>query len=313
MQRAFSVLAAVLFCAGAAPPPMTCNMRLAFKQPDNQGRDQRPVWHDAKDTTVLFADDLHVNTDGTKRSYKIDDFWGEIDAINTLCNAMAGYCTDLKTSGRTDRTKVAERISALKTARERDWPADLLAKTKLSPAVIVMKDGKPCAEQDGFLISSTSLQDPKVKDVCDLGKYVDALTVPAIVIPKGSNGFSARNIHVGDLAVVLPRGQTTVILAVVGDTGPVDELGEGTVALARAALNKNADPANYDEVRGRGRYAGKGWEIPYSYVLIFAGTRDVKNPYMTNDRIGSADFKKKFDDWGGIERLTACGTAYDKR
>lgn len=121
------------------------------------------------------------------------------------------------------------------------------------------------------MVSMTALQDPKINDACDLAKYVDAVTVPALVIPKGSNGFSARNVHVGGLAVVMPRHDKAPIYAVVGDIGPADELGEGTVGLARLALNKTADPVNYDEVRGRGKCAGKGWEIPYSYVLIFRG------------------------------------------
>ena len=87
--------------------------------------------------------------------------------------------------------------------RETAGPKAQLVETRLSSAVIVMPGGKPCPEQDGFLVSATALTNPAVSDTCDLGRYLDALAVAAIVIPSGG-AFAAHGARVGDLAVVLP-------------------------------------------------------------------------------------------------------------
>jgi hypothetical protein len=70
-------------------------------------------------------------------------------------------------------------------------------------------------------------------------------------------------------------------------------------------LGKTEPPKNYDEIRGRGAFAGRGWVVPKSFVLIFPRTLDEQNPFMSVDRINEAT-KRKFDDWGGVARLKAC-------
>jgi hypothetical protein len=302
MMRALWLLAMIPLLAAAAPPP--CGMSLGFNQPDAGGSIQRPVWESKEREALLFADGLHVNTDGTKRSYSVDDFFGTKQALNTICNAMAGYCTDLRTNGKSDPKKLAARAALLAQARDEGWPKAQLVETRLSSAVIVMPGGKPCPEQDGFLVSATALTNPAVSDTCDLGRYLDALAVAAIVIPSGG-AFAAHGARVGDLAVVLPVSGGAPVYAVVGDTGPSDELGEGTVRLAQILLNKPAPPANYDEIRGRGLYKGKGWEMPLSAVLVFPGSRDAKNPYLTEARIEAAG-AALLTGWGGADRLRSC-------
>jgi hypothetical protein len=179
--------------------------------------------------------------------------------------------------------------------------------------MIPFKGGKPCPAVDGFLVSATALHRPSVSDPCDLANYVDALEVPALVIPGGVKGkpsaFAERDVRIGDLAVAMLPDGTKHVHAVVGDTGPSDQLGEASIALNGKLLGKTAAPKNYNEVRGRGAFAGRGWVVPRAVVLIFAKSRDSKAPFMSSDRIDAAA-KGRFEKWGGVARLTACRAAY---
>jgi hypothetical protein len=154
-----------------------------------------------------------------------------------------------------------------------------------------------------------------VNNVCDISNYVDALTVPAIVLPKnpkgGKSGFAIRGAKVGDLAVVILPNSSTPVFAVVGDTGPANQLGEVSVALAGRLLGKSSPPKNYDEIRGRGTFVGRGWTVPSAFVLVFPLTRDDRQPFMTTDRIEETA-KSKFEAWGGVARLTACAREYHR-
>jgi hypothetical protein len=253
-------------------------------------------------TSLLFVERLHVNTDGTRRSYSVDDFWGETTALNNLCNAMSDACAGLNADGLKARRIVTQRAYAA------GWPAADLVKTKIAKSIIPFKGGKPCPAVDGFLVSATALARPNASDPCDLSNYVDALTVPAIVLPKAPSGFADKGARVGDLAVVAVPGDSRVVYAVVGDSGPRDKLGEASIALNGQLLGKTQPPANYREVRGKSPYQGKGWAVPKAVVLVFPGTRDGANPYMTTDRVDAAA-KERFEAWGGPARLAACAAA----
>jgi hypothetical protein len=177
-----------------------------------------------------------------------------------------------------------------------------------------LRDGGPTV--DGFLVSATALRRPAVSDVCDIANYVDALTVPALVIPGNPKGgvsdFAKRGENVGDLVVAMVPGSTNPVFAVVGDIGPAGELGEGSVALNGKLLGKIAEPVNYNEVRGRKPFSGRGWVVPTALVLVFPATRDAQNPFMTTSRIDEAA-KRRFGDWGGIARLNTCGEEYARK
>lgn len=265
------------------------------------------VWADQTNTSLFFAEALNVNTDGTRRSYSVADFWGQNKAINNLCNAMSDGCAGL--SG----DQLRSRRILTQEAFASGWPADKLAQTKISADILPFKNGKPCPLVDGFLVSATTLHKPNIHDVCDIENYVDALQVPAIVLPRnpsnGLSGFSQRNAKIGDLVVAMMPGTATPVFAVVGDLGPRNRLGEGTVALAAKLLAKTSPPQNYDEIRGRGQFVGRGWTVSKALVLVFPGTRDPANPFMTTARIDPAA-RAKFAAWGGVARLTACAREY---
>lgn len=280
-------------------------MTIAFQQPDEGGVTN--VYSDPAGRALLFVDDLKINTDGTRRSYSVEDFWGKSRALNNLCNAMSDACAGLSDGELQKRRELTQAAAAA------GWPADLLAKTRISRSIIPFKQGKPCPAVDGFLVSATSLTKRPITDVCDISSYVDALAVPALVIPGkpqgGTSAFAARGAAIGDLAVAATPSGNNVVYAVVGDTGPARQLGEASIALNGKLLGRTQEPANYDEVRGRGNYHGRGWSVPKAAVLIFPKSRDATNPYLTTSRIDGAA-KQAFEAWGGLPRLNACIAAY---
>ncbi|HZF96490.1 MAG TPA: hypothetical protein VEZ20_16625 [Allosphingosinicella sp.] len=283
-----------------------CALGAGFSQPDENGA--RSVRVLEGDGALFFGTGLNVNTDGTRRSYNVSDFWGERTALNNLCNAMRDACRGL-TSG-----QMRERRLLTQRARAQGWPSDLLAATRISPDIIPFRGGRPCPEVGGFLVSATALARPNAADPCDLANYVDALEVAALVLPKRANAsvpteFQRRGAQIGDVAAVTSADGRRVVFAVVGDLGPARELGEGSVALNGALLGRAAPPASYQEVRGRGPYAGRGWTVPMAYVLVFPGTRDTRSPFLTRERVEEAG-RLAFERWGGQARLASCRASY---
>lgn len=299
-------LGAALPLSAFTQGPPDCQMALAFEQADEDARGGKTaVWLDAKKSALFFVEKLNVNTDGTSRSYSIDDFWGESVALNNLCNAMNGKCAELKN----EMAKRGRRILTQKAAAD-GWPRGLLEKTRISESIIPFNNGKPCPTVNGFMVSATALHKTEITDNCDSSNYVDALVTPAIVIPKNPKGgvseFHARGARVGDLVVTMLPGSASPVFAVVGDTGPINSLGEGSLALNGRLLGKKEAPKNYREVRGKAPFNIKdSWVVPPTAVLIFPSTRNLDAPYITPQRIDEAT-RPIFESWGGVERLSAC-------
>jgi hypothetical protein len=285
-------------CAASAEPE--CGLGFAFGQRDADApQGVTPVWSDASGSALLFGEKLHVNTDGTRRSYRVDDFWGKRTALNNVCNAMSDGCAGLTSPQLRERREITQRAAA------NGWPQGELRATKLSERIIAFHGGKPCTTSDGFLVSATSLRKRRIDDVCDPANYVDSLAVAAIVLPQkprdGASQFEQRNARIGDLAVAIGEENSDPVLAVVGDHGPSNKLGEASLALNGRLLGKSAEPTNYTDA--------KTWVVGRAFVLIFPGSRDADAPFLTQDRIDSAA-QRRFEAWGGIERLKACRTDY---
>jgi hypothetical protein len=309
-NAAICPIAALLALLLAQPGhAVDCDMSAAFAQKDgNAPGGVTAVWADPAGRSLLFVDRLNVNTDGTRRSYSVDDFWGERVALNNLCNAMSDGCAGLDNAGLKARRELTQRAAA------EGWPAPLLAQTKIAASIIPFKGGKPCPAVNGFLVSATALHKPQVADACDITNYADALVTPAIVLPKNPaqgvlSGFAQRGARVGDLVVAFLRDKPEPVFAVVGDTGPAGELGEGSVALNGRLLGKTAEPVNYQELRGKGVFKGKAWVTPPTVVIVFPGTRNAADPWMTPERIEAAA-RPLFEKWGGIARAQSCSKSY---
>jgi Fungal chitosanase of glycosyl hydrolase group 75 len=147
-------------------------------------------------------------------------------------------------------------------------------------------DGDPIIQgsQDlapGFYISTTTLEDQSKKRT-DPKRYVDSEAIPFFVLPNNKQ-FGAK---LGDFGFVVNSANGKSCGCVFADTGPDDELGEGSIALAKA-LGIDANPRD------------GGVDDGLAYIVF---------PSSGPGWPSSADeIKKKatklFETWGGMEKI----------
>jgi hypothetical protein len=138
----------------------------------------------------------------------------------------------------------------------------------------------------GYYVSATALSDRK-KPVNDPTRYVDASKIPYIVLPGGlARQLGAR---LGDFAAVFNLRNGKTAYAIFGDIGPVDRIGEGSIALAEDLGIRS------DARRGGGRRG-----ILY---LVFPGSGNAQ-PRPIEEI--NAEGEKLLQAWGGATQLTAC-------
>jgi len=104
---------------------------------------------------------------------------------------------------------------------------------------LVTKDGAPVVQgandpAPGYFLSMTSLQNPAFA-VTDPRRYVDASTIPYVVLPEAV--VKAAGIRMGDIAAVVNQTNGKVAYAIYADQGPKDKLGEGSLFLANQLRN----------------------------------------------------------------------------
>lgn len=109
--------------------------------------------------------------------------------------------------------------------------------------VLTDRDGHPVLQgpddpYPGDYIATTALQD-HTKAVDDPSRYVDAVKIPYLSIPK--NAVADYGAHVGDVGFAFCQVTGRMCAAVVADVGPRNKFGEGSPALARAlGISDNA-------------------------------------------------------------------------
>lgn len=144
----------------------------------------------------------------------------------------------------------------------------------------------------GYYVSTTALSDP-TKRYTDPHRYVDATTIPYIIIPgkpKRAVGVHLRDlVRMGDFVLVVNRSNGQVAGAIVADIGPVGKLGEGSIALAEA-LGIPSDP----------RRGGTSRNVVY---ILFpnSGNRKPRPKEVIEQRS-----KELFEAWGGMKQVNAC-------
>jgi hypothetical protein len=307
-----SGVAAVAFaiCASTHVWAGECGFRPAFDRPDEGGSSTVKVFRgDAVPALgniqpLLFVTSLKVNTDGTKVSYHQDDPTGrrcERDPAAAPC-----ALNNIRNAYRDPRRPESE-FTALRDAgypNPQTWQllsSDIIEKSAST--------GKPCTTSDGYLVSMTadvavSGGFSRVGD-CDVGKWIDALTVPAIVIPNKAPGLPSQFLDLGvgkrSLVVAVSRSATKrVVPGVVGDFGPPRELGEATVAMNRGL---NGLPET-DQPRHR-RDAIARFQADRTAVLLFPGSEFVLARPITGARVAQAG-TEALTRFGGIDKLYGC-------
>jgi hypothetical protein len=144
---------------------------------------------------------------------------------------------------------------------------------------VVQKAGDPA---EGFYISTTALEDPS-RPRRDPRRYVDASTIPFVVIPPRLKRAGAA---LGNFATVRNKRNDKIVQAIVADIGPDDELGEGSMALARAAGIPHSP-----------KTGGQSGDVVY---VIYAGSGNGKPRTKAEIETRGAAL---LENWGGADRL----------
>lgn len=210
------------------------------------------AWTSLSGSRVFFyKSGLAVDADGAFRAYHPNDRFG----LDSLSHA----------------------------GRKGNWWALVTEDEKTSGRPVVQLESDPAP---GFYVSTTALYDPDNPNPRDPHRYVDAATIPYVVLhPKALN--YAR---LGDFATVVNLQNGRIAGAIVADeSAPNLPVGEGSIALAQA-LGIDSNP----------RTGGKDRGVAY---LIYPGSGN-RRPRELGEIVVNA--KQSFDAWGGLDRLNAC-------
>ena len=302
-----STHALALIAALALPINATasCGFVKAFQQPDEKGSqrvqvykgDPVPELQGAR--PLLFISSLKVNTDGTKISYHQRDVTGRRCAHDP----GAGPCAinNIRNAFRNP----ARSETDFEAVRDAGYPA---AQTwQLLSSSIIERDkqtGRPCVSPEGYLVSMTA--DVAVdggfsrQGDCDQSKWIDALSVPTLVIPVQSK-FLGLGVVKRNIVLALSRSDSKrVVAGIVGDIGPADELGEASVAMNRA-LNGLPD-SELPKHRGD---AIERFQAGRSAVLVFPGDTSRLARPITPQRVAQAG-ADALNNFGGMDKLYGC-------
>jgi len=148
---------------------------------------------------------------------------------------------------------------------------------------VLQRKGDP---SPGYYVSITSLYDATNLNERDPRRYVDAATIPYVVLPP----VGLKRAKLGDFATVVNLRNGKIAEAIVADeSAPELKLGEGSIALAKA-LGIDSNP----------RYGGTDRGVAY---VIYPDSGNGK-PRALEDII--ANSKRRFQMWGGLDKLNVC-------
>lgn len=210
-----------------------------------------PIWQRSDDSAYFFHAGMQIDADGAPDAYHPKDIGTDALKHAGKNGRWWGIVThNLKPRGR--------------------------------PVIQGKKDPNP-----GYYVSMTSLFDRRYGHH-DPRRYVNANTIPYIVIPKDA----MPGIQIGDMAAVLNRKNGRMAYAIYADRARpkrYGRIGEGSVALAKA-LGIDANPR-------------KGGQNDGVFYVLFpnSGNGKPRSPEIIK-RLGYAHFKQ----WGGVERLQQC-------
>ena len=200
---------------------------------------------------IFFQTSLRVNTDGAPNSYHPNDLTGSVKAINNICNGIS-----VTRNGVTLGCQSARQVFGQFRDNNFREPAGTRINWQNVIAATTDASGRkiPCVFQsgefEGYFGSLTSLKNGLTGSAageCDHLNQLDQRIVPAFVLPGGQNVVRSFGAGVGDLLVAFNPLNNVVSVAIVGDTGPANKLGEGSVGLNMALLGKTEQPKTSNE------------------------------------------------------------------
>jgi hypothetical protein len=140
---------------------------------------------------------------------------------------------------------------------------------------------------------------------CDQSKWIDALSVPAIVLPKRSPSVPSQFLDAGlgqrSLVIAVSRSATKrVVPGIVGDLGPTKELGEASIAMNRGlnGFPVTEQPKHRQDAINR-------FQAPRTAVLLLPGSSFIVARPITATRVAEAG-EDALSRFGGAEKLYGC-------
>ena len=204
---------------------------------------------------ILFQTKLRVNTDGSPLSYHPQDPRGKDKALNNICNAIVVQKgADAANLCFTNFSEVIGVFERFRDAHYQTLPSGY--RITWANVLATRKDaGKevPCVFKtggfQGYFGSLTALKNGVIGDrgECEINDQVNPLTVPALVLVGGQNVVRNFGAKVGDLLVAYHPTTQRFSAAIIGDVGPKDNLGEGSVCLNMNLLGVTVPPKNKAE------------------------------------------------------------------
>jgi hypothetical protein len=165
-------------------------------------------------------------------------------------------------------------------------------------------DGFPCMRDTGYFVAATTLKQDgeSLPNGCSPSRFMDAEQIPFLVLPDDTFG----NARAGDIVVARLAGAPAdrVVYGVVGDTGPIAQFGEASIAFNRELLGKSKPIMNDHDV--------DSLDISSSpvTVLVLGGTKALLHGDYSRANIEAVG-RREFARWNGdpsdpTRRLDAC-------
>lgn len=287
-----------------------CSFRHKFTRPDEGGSQMVKVFEGSPISALgnakplLFITSLKVNTDGTKISYHKDDVTGRRCAADPAATPCA--INNIRNAYNNHNRPVAD-FTAVRDAgfpNPKTW--EVLSKQIIEENKTTKK---PCITAEGYLVSMTAdvAVDggfTKVGD-CDQSKWIDALTMSAIVLPKSTaslpSEFNTNGVKKRSIVIAFSRSATKrVVGGIVGDLGPAKEIGEANIAMNRAlnGLPVTDQPKHRQDAIDR-------FQAGRSAILILPGADFVLARPISGERIAAAG-EEALAKFGGADKLYRC-------
>jgi Fungal chitosanase of glycosyl hydrolase group 75 len=157
------------------------------------------------------------------------------------------------------------------------------------------EDGKPSGRPvvqgpsdpaPGYYISMTALSDPGNTNERDPRRFVDAASIPYVVLPP----VGLKHARLGDFATIVNRRNGKIQGGIVADESASNlKMGEGSIALANAlGVDSNARSGGIENGIAYVIYPGSGNGRPRALGEILSAAR------------------RNFQAWGGVKQLDSC-------
>jgi hypothetical protein len=232
-----------------------------------------------KANIIVFKTNMAINTDGTPWSYHPYDLPANSKALNYMENGVAIYrlsdsrCISIprkdtseypkrfrknvkfdpnKISDKEKKEFIALSRKVFEEWRDAGYPEKQIDGYEIIwQNVIVNKDGKPCIfkknkQFEGYFASMTHEQNDIKNDTseCQCANQLDPFKIPSIVLNDGIK-YGAS---LGDLVAAYNPETKILVYAIIGDSGPGNNLGEGSILL-NTKLKGVKLPKGRDEIK----------------------------------------------------------------